>query len=281
MVQTASRYLRYIPENPMQGPDVLWVQERLRALGYYAGPLNSTYDRGTHDAVVAFQAQRELVPDGIVGPVTYSALGTGATPAGIGSRGPAITVDVDERRLYLRVRGRVQRTYPVAVGAPNTPTPLGHWVIVQKTVDPGGPFGTRWMRLNVPWGGYGIHGTNDDSSIGRAVSHGCIRLHNWDVEDLYSRVPVGTSVIIVGQVLTGRMLFPGRASGSDVRVIQEYLQVLGFYDGVVDGVYDEETAAAVRRFQRSRGLTPDGIVGPDTYDALMKQMDISQQSTDP
>jgi lipoprotein-anchoring transpeptidase ErfK/SrfK len=46
-------------------------------------------------------------------------------------------------------------------------------------------------------GNYAIHGTNDPSSIGRFVSHGCIRMHNADVLDLYSRVSIGTPVYVL------------------------------------------------------------------------------------
>jgi hypothetical protein len=62
---------------------------------------------------------------------------------------------------------------------------------------PNNPVGTRWMGLSVR--GYGIHGTNAPSSIGKAASHGCIRLGKVDLEDLYSRVEVGDTVELVGQ----------------------------------------------------------------------------------
>jgi lipoprotein-anchoring transpeptidase ErfK/SrfK len=58
---------------------------------------------------------------------------------------------------------------------------------------PANPLRARWMGIT---GGVGIHGTGQDWSIGRAVSHGCIRMHVWDVVDLYRRVPLGTPVLI-------------------------------------------------------------------------------------
>lgn len=54
------------------------------------------------------------------------------------------------------------------------------------------------MRLSVPNGGYGIHGTNNPGSVGRAVSHGCVRMHNEDVIQVYQTVPLGTLVTITG-----------------------------------------------------------------------------------
>lgn len=281
MVMVASRFLRYIPEEPMSGPDVRGVQEQLRALGFYPGVLDGIFGRGTHDAVLAFQARRGLSVDGIVGPATYNALGSPATPSALGDRGSQITIDLEQRRLYFGRMGRVERVYPVAVGAPATPTPVGRWVVVQKAFDPGGPFGTRWIRLNIPWGGYGIHGTNDPPSIGQAVSHGCIRMYNPDVEQLYERVPIGTVVTITGQIFTGRVLIPGQASGSDVRAVQELLAMLGYYQQPPDGVYGPVTAEAVRRFQSDQGLVPDAIVGPNTYDALIRSYAVTRGLTAP
>jgi L,D-transpeptidase ErfK/SrfK len=281
MVMVASRFLRYIPEDPMRGPDVLDVQRRLRALGFYQGALDSIYGRGTFDAVVAFQARRQLTPDGIVGPSTYAALGQGPQPPALGDRGPSITIDLENRRLYFARRGVPQRVYPVGVGAPVTPTPVGRWVVVEKALNPGGPFGTRWIRINVPWGGYGIHGTDDPPSIGQAVSHGCVRMRNEDVEQLYPLVPIGTTVAIIGAVFTGRMLIPGEATGPDVRAVQEILRLLGYYQGDVDGVYGAASAEAVRRFQATHDLAPDGIVGPDTYDKLLEAFDRERGNVQP
>lgn len=281
MVTVASRFLRYIPGDPMRGPDVRLVQERLRAHGFYWGPLDGIYGRGTYDAVIAFQARRGLTADGIVGPATYNALGAGPTPPALGERGPAITIDLEQRRLFFGRLGVVERSYPVAVGAPATPTPVGRWVVVEKALNPGGPFGTRWIRINVPWGGYGIHGTNDPASIGQAVSHGCVRMFNRDVEALYEQVPVGTLVNIVGQVFTGRMLIPGQSTGPDVRAVQELLGLLSYFQGASDGVYGPISAEAVRRFQADQGLAPDGIVGPLTYDALLRAFTITRGITAP
>lgn len=64
-------------------------------------------------------------------------------------------------------------------------------------MNPGGPFGTRWLGLSAPYGDYGIHGTNNPSSIGKSVSNGCIRMFNNDVIELSNLVPIGTSVTIV------------------------------------------------------------------------------------
>ena len=95
--------------------------------------------------------------------------------------------------------------FPTAVGARRTPSPSGSFRIVQrlanptwytkgKIVPPGSanPLGTRWLGLSAK--GYGIHGTNSPSSIGNNVSHGCIRMRNRDVEQLFGMVAVGDDV---------------------------------------------------------------------------------------
>lgn len=78
-----------------------------------------------------------------------------------------------------------------------TETPKGSYKIINKAVNPGGVYGAKWLGLNIPGGGYGIHGTNNPSSIGKNVSRGCIRMYNRDVIALFNLVPVGTPVKII------------------------------------------------------------------------------------
>lgn len=106
----------------------------------------------------------------------------------------SITVSLNAKTLTLYKNGRLFKAYPVAIGKPSTPTPRGTFTIKNKQVNPGGPFGTRWMGLSKPH--YGIHGTNNPASIGTAASNGCIRMFNHDVEDLFNHVGVGTVVRI-------------------------------------------------------------------------------------
>ncbi|RJG25938.1 L,D-transpeptidase [Paenibacillus thiaminolyticus] len=105
-----------------------------------------------------------------------------------------IIVDLSARMLYLLDGNRVVRGYPVGIGKMVTRTPTGEFTIINKQYNPGGPFGVLWMGLSKPH--YGIHGTNDPSSIGRIVSHGCIRMYNADILQLSSYVPVNTRVTI-------------------------------------------------------------------------------------
>ncbi len=106
----------------------------------------------------------------------------------------SIIVHTASRRLELYEGGRLIGSYPIAIGKAHTPTPHGNFSIVSKHINPGGPFGSRWLGLSIH--GYGIHGTNNPSSIGTAASKGCIRMHNHDVENLSRSVDIGTTVKI-------------------------------------------------------------------------------------
>lgn len=108
--------------------------------------------------------------------------------------GQTIHIDTVARRLRLLSNGSVLYDFPVAVGKPSTPTPVGTFSILQKTMNPGGVFGTRWMRFTDR--AHGIHGTDQPWLIGQAVSNGCVRMRNEDVELLYSLVTIGTPVVV-------------------------------------------------------------------------------------
>lgn len=108
-----------------------------------------------------------------------------------------IVISLRDHTLTLYRNGVLYKTYPVAVGKAETPTPRGSFRIKNKALNPGGPFGERWMGLSATGGSYGIHGTNNPGSIGKNVSNGCIRMYNKDVIELYNLVPVGTMVTII------------------------------------------------------------------------------------
>jgi lipoprotein-anchoring transpeptidase ErfK/SrfK len=118
-----------------------------------------------------------------------------------------VLVSIPDRKLAVMDGETVVATFPVAVGAAQSPSPVGEFRIVSRvsnptyyhpgTVIPSGksnPMGTRWLGLNLK--GYGIHGTNAPQSVGKAASHGCVRLRNRDVEQLFSMLHVGDAVEI-------------------------------------------------------------------------------------
>lgn len=133
--------------------------------------------------------------------------------------GRTIVVRVDENVLYLYDGFRVMKTWSVATAKPGWTTPTGVWTIWDKRVNPtwynpaldswganlpavvpGGPngvMGTRAIYIDAP-GLIRIHGTPAPESIGRYASHGCIRMRNEEIEELYELIPVGAHVIIAG-----------------------------------------------------------------------------------
>jgi lipoprotein-anchoring transpeptidase ErfK/SrfK len=119
-----------------------------------------------------------------------------------------LIVSIPDRKIVLLEDGQVVKVYPIAVGQKSTPSPSGNFQIASRVVKPawyqpgkmvgpgpGNPLGTRWMGLG--YKGYGIHGTNVPTSIGKAASHGCIRMRNHDVEELFELVKVGDPVELV------------------------------------------------------------------------------------
>jgi lipoprotein-anchoring transpeptidase ErfK/SrfK len=148
---------------------------------------------------------------------SFVKLPTRKTKAGVTRRnyGPVVVIRRGANRLYLYRGAKLNRIFPVATGQSVYPTPLGNFQIVvmwrnpwwyppasdwakgEQPIPPGpnNPLGTRWMGISSP--GVGIHGTNNDASIGYSVSHGCVRMHVHDAEWLFNHVVVGTPVFIV------------------------------------------------------------------------------------
>jgi lipoprotein-anchoring transpeptidase ErfK/SrfK len=139
---------------------------------------------------------------------------TGGAPADI-----AVKVDVKTNVLEVREGEKLIAAYPVTVGSTHTASPIGEWKVrgVAKMPTfrwdkemlrhgtrsgnfyllrpgPRNPVGVMWIALNKK--GIGIHGTNDPASIGHAASHGCVRLVNWDIVRLATKIKPGDNVSI-------------------------------------------------------------------------------------
>ncbi len=187
-----------------RGADVKALQKRLRQSKVYPkkASLTGVYDPTTKKSVVRYQTRFDLPVTGTVDARTRQAM--------VGR----IVVNLGQRKLRLIRDGRVWKTYSIAVGQPAHPTPTGEYEINDKQVDPawyppdspwaaeldtippgpGNPLGTRWIGTTAP--AIGIHGTYADSSIGYAASHGCMRMHIPDVEELFEQVQLGMKVSI-------------------------------------------------------------------------------------
>lgn len=187
-----------------RGADVTDLQTRLREAKVYPkkAKLTGVFDATTATSVARYQKRYHLPKTGFVDARTRTAM--------VGR----IIVNLGQRKLRLVRNGRVWKTFSIAVGQPAYPTPTGEYEINDKQVDPawyppdspwaaelssippgpGNPLGTRWIGTTAP--AIGIHGTYADSSIGYAASHGCMRMHIPDVEELYDQVTIGMKVSI-------------------------------------------------------------------------------------
>jgi len=191
-----------------RGEDVKDLQKLLGFHGYLEQKnITGNFDEKTLEAVKEFQKEKDITPDGVVGPATVDIMSF------------YIIVDLDDFTLSLMYDGDVIKDYYIACGSLEYPTPTGEFIITSKIKDPtwippdspwakeaeitapgeDNPLGTRWLELNSSL--VGIHGTNYPVTIGLNVSHGCIRMDIPDVEDLYEYVNIGTRVTIKDQII--------------------------------------------------------------------------------
>lgn len=177
-----------------------------------------------------------------------------------------ILVDVENSQMFVFKNDELIKEYKCSGGKASTPSPIGTWTIISKGKW-GEGFGGNWMGFNVPWGKFGIHGNEDTSSVGWPSSHGCIRMYNKDVAELYNMIPVGTKVTIVDGVYRefgkGFRYLKSGMYGSDVKAIQERLKELGFFFGTANGVYGAATEEAVKAFCRENKLPVQKTISPE------------------
>lgn len=156
-----------------------------------------------------------LILCGLIGPPAFAAGNLDGT---------AIVINLPSRTLDYYETGKLIREYRVAIGSPYSPTPLGTFSIIDKEINPwwyppgkdysvpsgpANPLGYRWMGF-LPT--YGIHGTNMPWSISHVISNGCIRMHEEDVEELFSMVAYSTPVKITYERIRTQIDSQGNAS---------------------------------------------------------------------
>ncbi|MBT9313831.1 L,D-transpeptidase [Leptothoe spongobia] len=123
-----------------------------------------------------------------------------------------VVVQLNARKVNVYRHGEIIKQYLIAIGQSEWETPVGSFNVIQKQeyptwqhpitgeIVPAGknnPLGSRWIGfLSSRDGEIGFHGTNEESLIGEAISHGCIRMLNEDIEDLYSYIELGTTVTV-------------------------------------------------------------------------------------
>jgi lipoprotein-anchoring transpeptidase ErfK/SrfK len=186
-------------------------------------PLAHAWDRGWGRALESrLFSNRTWYKDGSIVNPTHSTptVPTTVTPVvATKSLPPIVAVNLvlrlKERKVYVYQGERLLATYPVAVGRKGHETPTGEWQVMETIVNPGwtnfntgavvppgprNPMGTRWIAF---WTDgedtIGFHGTPDVKSVGKAVSSGCVRMYNKDVQAMYAVVKVGTIVRVVNE----------------------------------------------------------------------------------
>jgi L,D-transpeptidase ErfK/SrfK len=137
---------------------------------------------------------------------------TTATNSNTNANSSQLVVDLSDRRVYLYQSQKLVAGYPVAVGKKDWQTPVGQFKVLEKKrhpawiqpltgevipAGPNNPLGDRWIGF---WSDgvhkIGFHGTNKEKSVGGAVSHGCLRMRNDDIRNIYTQVNMGTTVIV-------------------------------------------------------------------------------------
>lgn len=204
VVDTTEVFGPYDVRPGARGADVVDLQRRLREARVYPkrARLTGVVDATTAKSILRYQKRYKLPKTGVADARTRSSM--------VGR----LVVNIGQRKLRLIRHGKVWTTYSIAVGQPAHPTPTGEYEINDKQVDPawhppdspwaaelstippgpGNPLGTRWIGTTAP--AIGIHGTYADYSIGTAASHGCMRMHIPDVEQLYDQVTLGMKISI-------------------------------------------------------------------------------------
>lgn len=184
----------------------------------------------------------------------------------------SILIDTDEKRLYLLCNGNLIKRYTCAVGKNETPSPLGSYKITQKS-HWGEGFGGYWLGINCPWGNYGIHGTTKPETVGLSTSHGCFRMYNSDIEELFKIVPYGTAVCITGGCYgafgNGSRKIGPNMYGLDVETVQIRLKKEGYFNGYCNGRYEsDDFKFAIHRFQKDHGLAISDYINKKMLTAL-------------
>lgn len=133
-------------------------------------------------------------------------------PTALTARNKQIVIDLDQRQLQFYEDGQVVSSYTIAIGQDEWQTPTGQFIvrdmredpvwqhpITKEPIGPGpdNPLGSRWIGFWTDGKNHiGLHGTNDETLIGQAVSHGCVRMRDADIRQLYSYISLGTPIIV-------------------------------------------------------------------------------------
>ncbi|MBR4457936.1 MAG: peptidoglycan-binding protein [Clostridia bacterium] len=240
-----------------RGSDVIALQTALKNLGLYTKTIDGVYGRGTAAAVRAFQARNGLKADGVAGPKTLGKLYGGSSPADAGQ--PSGGSVPAYATLTVGSRGDAVRTLQAA---------LRNLGLYTKAVD--GVYGSGTAAAVLAFqrsSGLPATGIADSATqllllTGQAPAAQPPATTPAQPEAPQEQTAQPSSLAGVTRLQMGN-------SGSAVLALQQGLRALGFYTGELTGRFDAATRSAVVEFQRSKGLTRDGIAGPKTLSALI------------
>lgn len=242
------------------------LQEYWKGLSLYNATPNGRFDRTMEQAVISFQKGHHLKATGVIDRETWQAIGSLAAEPSIGNLPPGrveVLIELNSLTLTVLVDKKPFRSFPVAIGKLETPSPVGSWKVVSKGYWVKGK--TKWLGLSVPYGIYGIHGTNQPWSIGRRASNGCIRMYNHHIEMIYQWIKHDTLVYIDGNPFRDYRVLKRGLTGSDVYYLQIRLKQLGYYTQKPSGVFDYWTETAMKKCQEDLGLPVTGEVSNKEY----------------
>lgn len=234
------------------GADVLNVQWRLQTLGYYAGALDGLYGASTMEAVMHFQQRHGLTADGKAGPQTNALLFSGSAQ-------PSETGATPTPTPQLTVPGRTLREGDTGADVLSLQTRLQSLGYYAGVLD--GHYGTDTTNAVTLF--QIRHGIAADGVAGPTTY--AILYSDAAIPLIGDPTPTATPDPATG--IPTRTLRQGD-TGADVASVQTRLKELGFFTGLIDGVYGASTTAAVTAFQIAYGLKPDGVAGPLTYALL-------------
>lgn len=188
-----------------------------------------------------------------------------------------IFIDLNDLMLSLYERDTKEfvKSYTISIGKLDTPSPIGNYHVKNKS-NMKGPFGGYFLGLDVPWDTFGIHGTNRPDSIGLPASHGCFRMSNYDIVEVFNNVDIGASVIVYPGPnfrfsIYNRDIKPND-KGFDVYEVQRRLKDLGYYDYTPDGIYNYPLEKAVLYYKFTYNLGETPIIDDEFLNAIGLEM---------
>ena len=201
-------------------PDSEFIKEAEQRLGSinlnkFLKDNTKTYAVKKGDTLVTIARNFHTTPELIIrlSDLKSHSMNIGQTLKILDGSGLNVLIDLTKCKLFLKSGDSIIKRYYVCVGKKETPTPSGSYNVIEKMVnptwfsdsqtgglgevpggDPRNELGTRWIGFKPS---FGVHGTIFSDSIGKAESHGCVRMHKEDVEELYDLVTTGTPIKIV------------------------------------------------------------------------------------